>query len=110
MTSGVFVNGLLVLNSEVFCNGGGTFDSVKQSKMMKTSLPVATNLGLLSQGSRGAWACNITLDKIETQLLGNKLSVTEEGTKSISSTDSRTSFLEKEKTVISHLLSCSKVH
>ena len=78
---------------------------------MKTALPVATRLGLLSQGSRGGWACNIALGKeMEPQLPDSKLSATEEGTKSISSTGSRISFLEEEKTVISHLLSCPKIH
>lgn len=79
--------------------------------MMKTALPVATRLSLLSQGSRGGWACNIALGKeMEPQLLNTKLSATEEGTKTASSTDGRISFLKEEKTVISHLLSCPKIH
>jgi len=110
MTSGVLADSLLVLTSEVFCNAGGMFHSVRQSKMMKTALSIATRLGLLSQGRRGGWACSIALGKeMKPWLLGSKLSAAEEGTKSISLTDSRISFLKEEKTVIFHLLSCPKI-
>lgn len=73
--------------------------------MMKTSLAVALRLGLLSQGSRNRWACNIALGKeMESQLLESKQCATEGNTKAISSMDHGISSLEQEKTDFPHVL------